>query len=57
MRRCTVSIAWGAFDPKETLDVQRNRLPVAQGPAYTGRQIGYPAIGPSLAVTGCSSIN
>ena len=29
----------------------------AERPAYTGREIGYPAIVPSLAVTGCSSIN
>jgi hypothetical protein len=29
--------------------------PVAEWPAYTGREIGYPAIVPSLAVTGCSS--
>jgi hypothetical protein len=31
--------------------------PVAERPAYTGREIGYPAIVPNLAVTGCSSIN
>jgi hypothetical protein len=31
--------------------------PVAERPAYTGREIGYPAIVTSLAVTGCSFIN
>jgi hypothetical protein len=31
--------------------------PVAERPAYTRREIDYPAIGRSLAVTGCSSIN
>jgi hypothetical protein len=30
--------------------------PVAEGPTYTRREIDYPAIVPSLAVTGCSSI-
>jgi hypothetical protein len=27
---------------------------VAERPAYNGREIGYPAIVPSLAVTGCN---
>jgi hypothetical protein len=27
------------------------------GQQYNGREIGYPAIVPSLAVTGCSPIN
>jgi hypothetical protein len=31
--------------------------PVAEPPAHTGREISYPAIVPSLAVTGCSQLS
>jgi hypothetical protein len=47
-----------AFDSLLTSDVQCNRLSGCRTASiHTGREIGYPAIIPSLAVPGCSSIN
>src|SRR5262249_58269455 len=40
----------------ESIRFRRSRYPVAEGPTYAHREINYPGA-PSLAVTGCSSID